>query len=73
MIKQLAAEGRGVTFAYRAAVQKGLEEGKLREIRLQDFSLQDFSIQHEFYFIWRKGSIYAQRYKEIYRRFMQED
>ena len=68
VIKQLAAEGRGVTFAYRAAVQKELEEGKLREIRLQDFS-----IQHEFYFIWRKGSIYAQRYKEIYRRFMQED
>ena len=66
-IKQMAAEGRGVTFAYRAAVKKELEEGKLREIRLQDFS-----IEHEFYFIWRKGSIYAQRYREIYRRFMEE-
>ena len=68
VIKQLAAEGKGVTFAYRTAVKKELEEGKLREIRLQDFS-----IEHEFYFIWRKGSIYAQRYREIYRCFMEEE
>ena len=40
---------------------------------LHDCLLQDFSIEHEFYFIWRKGSIYAQRYREIYRCFMEEE
>ena len=33
--------------------------------------LADFHISHEFNFIWRKGSIYADRYREIFRRFLE--
>ena len=63
-IKELTKAGCGITFLYEAAVRRELEEGSLRQI-----PLQDFPVTHEFAFIWRRGSIYADRYREIFRRF----
>ena len=61
-IKSLVADGRGITFLYEAAVKRELEEGSLRRVELEDFELS-----HDFTFIWRKDSIYADYYRELYR------
>ena len=63
-IKELTKAGCGITFLYEAAVRRELEEGSLRQI-----PLQDFHVTHEFAFIWRRGSIYADWYRELFRRF----
>ena len=63
-IKELTKAGCGITFLYEAAVRRELEEGSLRQI-----PLQDFPVTHEFAFIWRRGSIYAEWYRELFRRF----
>ncbi len=63
-IKELTKAGCGITFLYEAAVRGELEDGSLRQI-----PLQDFPVTHEFAFIWRRGSIYADWYRELFRRF----
>ena len=63
-IKELTKAGCGITFLYETAVRDELREGTLKRI-----PLKGFEISHEFSFIWRRGSIYADRYKEIFRRF----
>ena len=63
-IRELTKAGCGITFLYETAVQDELKEGTLKRI-----PLKSFEISHEFNFIWRRGSIYADRYKEIFRRF----
>ena len=63
-IKELTKAGCGITFLYEAAVRRELKEGSLRQI-----PLQDFPVTHEFAFIWRRGSIYADWYRELFRRF----
>ena len=63
-IRELTKAGCGITFLYETAVQDELREGTLKRI-----PLKSFEISHEFNFIWRRGSIYADRYKEIFRRF----
>ncbi len=65
-IKELTKAGCGITFLYETAVKKELREGSLKRIQLEDFQ-----VSHEFNFIWRKGSIYADRYKAIFRRFLE--
>lgn len=61
-IKALARENGGVTFLYEAAVQEELSAGTLRKILLQDFPLT-----HDITFLWRRGSIFAEHYYEIFR------
>lgn len=68
VMKYLIREGRGITFLYEAAVRQELEQGILREIRLKDFS-----VEHDFYFVWRKGSIYGSEYKEIFKQLKGEE
>ena len=63
-IRELTKAGCGITFLYETAVRDELREGTLVRI-----PLKGFEISHEFSFIWRRGSIYADRYKEIFRRF----
>ncbi len=63
-IKELTKSGCGITFLYEVAVREELEKGTLTRI-----PLKDFRVSHEFTFIWRRGSIYADRYREIFRRF----
>lgn len=68
VMKYLIREGRGITFLYEAAVRQELEQGILREIRLKDFS-----VEHDFYFVWRKGSIFGLEYKEIFKQLKGEE
>lgn len=60
-IKSLAADGKGITFLYEAAVRRELEEKTLVKINLEDFKLS-----HDFTFIWRKGSIYPEYYRKMF-------
>ena len=64
-IKELTKAGCGITFLYETAVRDELREGTLKRI-----PLKSFEISHEFNFIWRRGSIYADRYKEIFADFL---
>lgn len=63
-LKELTKAGSGITFIYEAAVREELKSGSLRQIELQDFR-----VAHEFAFVWRKGSIYAEMYHELSREF----
>ena len=63
-IKELTKAGCGITFLYGTAVQEELKDGTLIQI-----PLRNFQVYHEFNFIWRRGSIYGDRYREIFRRF----
>ena len=63
-IRELTKAGCGITFLYEAAVKEELKDGTLQKI-----PLKDFHVLHEFAFIWRRGSIYADRYREIFQRF----
>ena len=63
-IKELTKEGLGITFLYEVAVREELENGELKQIELKDFQ-----ISHDFTFIWRRGSIYADTYQALFRRF----
>ena len=61
LIKSLVCAGAGISFFYQPVVQQELEAGKLREI-----PLEDCSIYHDFTFLWRRGSLFAADYREIY-------
>lgn len=61
-IKSMVKDGRGVTFLYEAAVKRELEQGQLVRVELEDFELS-----HDFTFIWRKGSVYSEYYREVFR------
>ena len=59
-IIELLKQDCGISFMYKIAVEKELEDGILKKINLQDFCMQ-----HDFDFIWEKGSIYTERYEAI--------
>lgn len=61
LIKSLVCAGAGISFFYQPVVQQELEAGKLREI-----PLEDCSIYHDFTFLWRRGSLFAADYREIF-------
>lgn len=52
----------GISFLYKIAAEKQLQNHSLREI-----DLSDFHMEHEFDFIWEKGSIYSDKYSDICR------
>lgn len=60
-IKLLAAERCGITFLYEAAAKRELESGTLRQIHLADFE-----VRHNFTFVWRKNSIFDDRYHDVF-------
>lgn len=62
VLKTLAQAGCGITFLYETAVKQELMEGTLQAV-----PLENFNIQHDFSFLWRKGSQFAQQYQEIYQ------
>ncbi|GEA39223.1 hypothetical protein Ccl03g_49360 [Enterocloster clostridioformis] len=62
VILQLLEKDAGITFLYRTAVEAGIKEGMFRELELRDFQME-----HDFAFIWNKGSIYADTYRMICR------
>lgn len=61
VLKQLLLLGCGVGFLYQAAAQPQLKQGLLRVI-----PLEDFQESHDITFLWRKGSVFAQRYQQLF-------
>ena len=68
VLKQMLVQGCGIGFLYEAAVQEDLQQGRLRAIELEDFA-ED----HDITFLWRKGSIFAPRYRRIYGELCQNE
>ena len=62
-IKTLVAEGIGITFIYEFAVREELQQKKLSSLQLEDFN-----ITHEIVFVWRRNSIFAERYKALFEQ-----
>ena len=60
-IKSLAEAGCCITFLYERAAEKELASGQLVKVELEDFS-----VQHEFAFIWRKGSVFQEEYRKFF-------
>lgn len=60
-IVQLLLEDCGISFLYKTAVLPYLQSGRLRIIPLEDFRLQ-----HDFSFLWQKGSVFEEEYEEIF-------
>ncbi|WP_333813991.1 LysR family transcriptional regulator, partial [Muricomes intestini] len=63
-LKELAKAGLGITFLYKIAVRKELENGELKLIKLENCQ-----IYHDFTFIWPRESIYAEFYRGLFRQF----
>ncbi len=60
-IKSLVAGDCGISFLYEAAVEKELENKSLQKIVLQDFDLYK-----NFTMVWRKNSVFRERYLGIF-------
>ncbi|MEA4932525.1 MAG: LysR family transcriptional regulator [Lawsonibacter sp.] len=60
-IKSLVSAGCGITFLYEAAVKPELESGALRRI-----PLTNFEIYNDFTMVWRKDSIFNDRYLRLF-------
>lgn len=61
IIKELVKEDLGLTFLYKAAVEKELKNGDLNEL-----SIADFSAEYEFNFVFLKGSQHKKEYLKWY-------
>lgn len=62
-IKKIVADGNGITFLYEPAVDREIKERLLVSPPL------DRSFDNAFTFIWRKGSIYSDVYRNFYIEF----
>lgn len=62
LLKELLLEGCGIAFLYEAAVKRELQQGLVRQIHLEDFVES-----HDISFIWRKNSIFADRYQQLHQ------
>ena len=60
-IKALAEAGQGVAFLYEPTVRRELHEGALREIPLPGCRMS-----HDFTFLWRKNSVFAEEYRALF-------
>lgn len=65
VIKNLVGEDFGITFLYRIAAQKDIEEGKLVEVEINDFKPK-----REFNFVFLKNSLFQKDYDEMYEKIM---
>ena len=61
-IRILTEEDCGITFLYESVVRESLQRGTIRQI-----SLKDFHITHNIAFIWRRDSIFADEYRQIFQ------
>lgn len=59
-IKHLVENNMGITFLYEIAAQDELKKGLLKKIEIDDLQKN-----HNFYFIWRKGSLFSEFYKNL--------
>lgn len=58
-ILQMVEMDAGITFLYRAAAERAIAAGRIREI-----PLKDFAVAHDFTFIWKKGSLFSEEIRE---------
>lgn len=68
VIKELVKEDCGISFLYRKAVEKELEEGSIRQV-----TLKNFRVSHEFNFLWRKGSIFSEEFHMLFEELCGEN
>lgn len=61
VIKYLLENNRGISFLYNVVVEDSIKDGRLKKIEIPNFELS-----HEFNFIWRKNSIFADDYYNIF-------
>lgn len=66
--KELTKMGCGITFLYEVSVQQELSKGELKKMMLRDFN-----VTHDLHFIWRKSSIYANLYREMFQQFSSQE
>lgn len=59
-IVSLLVQDCGVAFLYQAAVRQEIESGLLRQIPLADFEME-----HDFTFLWNKGSVFSEYYADV--------
>lgn len=62
-IKKLVKRNCGISFMYEAAVKEEIQKKELCHIQIVDFD-----ITHDISFIWRKNSIYAEEFRQIYKQ-----
>lgn len=60
-IKELVTADRGITFLYKTAVKKELEDGVLREIELPSPS-----ITHEISIVWKKNNLFDSSFEQLF-------
>lgn len=60
VITSLVAGDFGISFMYKAAAADDIRDGLIKEIKLNDFN-----VQHDFSFIWSKGSVHSGIYQDI--------
>ena len=61
VILELLKADLGISFLYQAAALQGIEDGTLRPLNLRDFQLE-----HDFTFIWNRGSVFSDIYRKVY-------
>ena len=59
---QLVKNGYGITFLYECSARDLIDKGELLEL-----DIQGFQAEQAFTFLWRKGSIYTELYRELYQ------
>lgn len=59
-IVSLLQQDCGIAFLYESAVRQAIAQGMVRIILLEDFSMQ-----HDFTFLWNKGSVFSGDYYQI--------
>lgn len=62
VLKQMLLQGCGIAFLYQAAVAEDLAQGRLRALHLLD--MQEYN---DISFIWRKGSVFAPEYQQLFQ------
>ena len=60
LIVNLVKSDCGISFLYKAAVTDEINNETLKEIKLNDFN-----IEHNFTFLWNRGSVFSHEYHEI--------
>jgi DNA-binding transcriptional LysR family regulator len=61
LTKRLVEQGVGIAFMYRAAIREEEESGRLAAI-----AISDFKAFHEITFIFPKGTLFEERYRQLY-------
>lgn len=67
-IKSLVELDCGIAFFYEKAVQQELQENRLCKIELSNFH-----VSHDFTFLWRRGSLFAEYYQDLFESLQHND